>query len=144
MTTSNGYATRDMLAGFTRLYADVELPNGQKVRIQSLNNREKEELQYALLGKDGKPNFRAALVGQQARLIAAAVVDGEGQRVFSEDDDDLIQTDMDPDIIDVLSSEIIEHTGINESSIERLKKRYADNRGSSLPTSSPNHSENAT
>lgn len=135
MGTNNGYATREALAKFTRSYRVVELPSGDKVRIQSLNNREKEELQLALLGRDGKPNYGAAIVGQQARCIVAAVVDGEGKRLFTDGEESFVQENFDPDVVDVLSTEIIEHCGINESGIERLKKKYSGSPDSNSHTS---------
>lgn len=132
--SNNGYLSRNS-AKFVRQYKDVELPDGSKARIQNLNNREKEELQLSLLGADGKPNFRAAIVGQQARAIIAGWVDGEGNRILSERDESVVQDEMDPDVVEVLSSAVIEHAGINEPGIERLKKRFVASQDSSLPTS---------
>lgn len=79
------YLTRDqILAVQDREYEDVLVPEwGGTVRLCGLTGQERDKLEASIINKQGKvtnlTNFRA-------RLCALAIVDDEGERVFSDMD----------------------------------------------------------
>lgn len=135
--SSNGYMDRSKLLGYVRRYKDVQLPDGNKVRIQDFNNAEHEELQVRTMDDQGRPNLRSAYSGFAALLIARAVVDGDGNRIFDDTECDEIQSSMEPDVVGFLRDEIVEHTKFGRSGIESQKKTSDETQGSSSRTSLP-------
>jgi hypothetical protein len=79
------YLTRDeILTVQDRQFEDVEVPEwGGTVRLRGLTGQERDRLEASVISKQGKvtnlTNFRA-------RLCALAIVDEDGERIFSDAD----------------------------------------------------------
>lgn len=92
-----------------RRYKDVPLHDGSKVRLQSLTDLERMEWNQELFDEDGKPvaqNWKY----QTAKLLVRTIVDGDGNRVFSDEDWELL-LDIDSLDTDTLGDEAREHIG---------------------------------
>lgn len=127
----NEIATRDQLLSATtakRRYRTVILPAaGLAVRIQSLTEGELSEYQSSALrfGSDGNPKVvRARLLDANCRLIALCVVDGDGRRLFTDEDFILIRQ-WDAKDAQLLYQACAIHCGINTGDIEELVKNSA-------------------
>lgn len=79
--------TREQILGVEDLsYEDVDVPEwGGVVRVGMLTGAERDAFEQEIVTRQGK-KLLLNLVNIRARLVAMTVVDGEGQRVFSETD----------------------------------------------------------
>lgn len=81
------YLTKEAILQVEDLSAeDVEVPEwGGTVRVRGLTGTERDSFEAAIVGRDPR---KAAFDMQniRARLVAYSVVDGDGQRLFSEAD----------------------------------------------------------
>jgi hypothetical protein len=68
------------------LYDLVDVPEwgNKKVRIKSLSGSERDRYEQSLGKIDKKGNMVPDLTNQRARLVALCVVDGKGNRMFSD------------------------------------------------------------
>lgn len=121
MTTTNGYATRDVfLAPAKRRFKDVMLPvRGIKLRIRSLMEREKEEYEAAFFRGDTVRKDK--LVDSRRRLIVLCLCDADGQPILSNADLDSLK-DLDGADIAHLARECEEHCGFKPGEIEATEK----------------------
>ena len=116
MSESNGYATREALlsAPMPRRFKDIEL-NGHKFRLRSLTPSESNP--WAV-----KSGTDKGLVTAGARIIVLCVVNGEGQRIFSDNDVAQIM-EMDAAFVAALARECQEHAGIVDAvALEEAEK----------------------
>ena len=83
----NGLLTRDQILGAEDLgFEDVAVPEwGGSVRVQMLTGAERDAFEQAIVTRQGK-KVQMTLANVRARLVAMCVMDGEGQRVFSDGD----------------------------------------------------------
>lgn len=134
MSSSNGYATKDQfLAGGSRRYKDVAL-GGMKLRLRSLTEAEWSEFEL------GSYDFARGEWNEQgvrtsdARLIALAVVDANGDRMFtSKDVPQLMQ--LDAGVIVPLVRAIRQHCGLT-ADVEEVEKNLVAAGGVDSPSSS--------
>lgn len=78
--------TRDALLGKrARRFKLVTIPTGGEVRLRNMTTSEMRALRASLLTKDGKMIASRADRIQQL-LVAACVVDDDGNRLFTDDD----------------------------------------------------------
>ena len=114
--SSNGYINKSYLLELPkRRYRDVELPKYGQARIQSLTELERSMIELAILADE------AAKVTLKARWVAAAVVDGEGRRIFADQDVPAIM-EMDSAVINVLVDAIVDHANVTNDDREQLAK----------------------
>lgn len=68
------------------LYGYVEVPEwgNKKVRIRALSASERDKYEQSLGRMDKKGNMVPDLTNQRARLVALSIVDGKGNRLFSD------------------------------------------------------------
>lgn len=67
--------------------ADVDVPEwGGTVRVKALTGIERDAFESALLSSNKNGSVRVDMRNARARLVAFAVVDETGERVFSDDD----------------------------------------------------------
>lgn len=78
----------DILNIDDRQFETVEVPEwGGAVRVRGLTGRERDQFEESILGtRDKKGNSRLQLKNTRARLVAMAVVDENGQRLFNRSD----------------------------------------------------------
>jgi hypothetical protein len=69
---------------------DVDVPEwGGTVRVRAFSGRERDAFEASLVRGDGKDR-KVDLTNMRARLVALTVVDESGQKVFTQDDVDLL------------------------------------------------------
>jgi hypothetical protein len=80
------FSKDDIFAVDDNVYDYVEVPEwgNKKVRIRSLSASERDRYEQSLGKLDKKGNMVPDLTNQRARLVALSVVDGKGNRVFSD------------------------------------------------------------
>lgn len=67
--------------------ADVDVPEwGGIVRVKALTGLERDAFESALLSSNKNGSVRVDMRNARARLVALAVVDETGERVFADDD----------------------------------------------------------
>lgn len=127
---SNTYANAADLLGSKRRF-DVVHVSGRTVRIQSLSELEKSEIDAAAIDyKKGAVKRQAAQLSR-ARLICACVVDGEGNRVFDTDDRTVrkVAHEMDSRDSDQIYRACVSHVGGIEDDFEELVGNSAETTG---------------
>lgn len=85
--SDSAYLSRDAILAVDDVqYEDVEVPEwGGKVRVKSLTGKERDGLEASMIVGKGK-NANVNLSNLRAKLVARAVVDENGKRVFGDDD----------------------------------------------------------
>lgn len=69
---------------------DVPVPEWfGSVRVRSLNGRERDAFEASMVRGEGK-NRRVDLTNMRARLVGLTVIDESGQRLFTDDEVDLL------------------------------------------------------
>lgn len=107
------YATRDQFLDMQRRavrYKDHEIPGLGVVRLRSLNDKQYTEISTAAMKNDGTVD-RVIASTFNTRLIAACVVDEDGNRIFKPEDVKQLR-EMDAAIIDDLGDVIRKHVGV--------------------------------
>ena len=103
----------------TRRYAEVTIPTLGEVRLQSLSDAERTVIDLELHDEKGKrrPNKMAEYKG---RLIAACVVNEEGQCIFTEGDAKML-IEMDAAVVNAIVDAINQRCGL-DTDLETLAK----------------------
>jgi len=126
-------------AKVTRRYKIVSLPvSGNRVRIQSLTEREQSEYEMAVIAQgSGRSRFiRSRLLDANRRLIALCLVDADGNRLLSDNQANQLAT-WDSADSNFLHDEVAAHCGINREAIEELVKNSEGIVVDLPPTDSP-------
>lgn len=106
----------DFAACAKRRYGSFPLNNGTNVRIQSVTEGERADIERRY-GKD-KTKYSA-----RSLWIAKCVVDDDGDRVFGDSDEHYrVIDDMDASLTGPLSDKILEHCGILAGDQETSQK----------------------
>ncbi len=84
---SNGLLTKDQILTPRPLASEiVEVPEwGGSVRVTALSSRQRDAFEKSLLVKDGKKQV-ISYDNVKAKLLSCAIVDSEGNRIFSDAD----------------------------------------------------------
>lgn len=107
-----------------RRFEEVSVPEwGGEVRISSLSGAERDrwEASLAKVGKDGQP--QPNLVNMRARLVALAIVDEEGRRVFT-DNDVLALGGKSSRALQRVFEAASELSGIEDDAVEKVKEDF--------------------
>lgn len=103
--------TREQLLGsFTRRYQDVETPAGT-VRIQNLTEAETAAYQQGQVNSKGEFNESYAKIRRQ-RLVAAVLVDEQGQKLLDQPGDAAKLSDVDGGVISAIFVAALKHCGL--------------------------------
>ena len=100
---------------------DVEVPEwGGAVRVRAFTGRERDAFEASMVRGDGKDR-KVDLTNMRARLVALSVVDEAGQRVFTDDEVDLLGTKSGAalDRVFALAQEL---NGLSGADVEALTK----------------------
>jgi hypothetical protein len=121
MSESNGFITRDAaLRPFKRRFAVVEIPDWGKFRIRSLTEGERSAFEATC--RDKKGNLSAnRLLDLKCRMIVLAVVDGEGNTIFTNSDIDQLRQQDSRDT-NALVEGIQKHWGVSDEDFGELIK----------------------
>lgn len=105
----------DLLKFKTRRYAEVPadwIAPGKRVRIQSMTERERAELEKAVTDGDG--------ASVRALVIVATLVDSQGHRIFTDDHVDMIDS-LDSQVTGALFDAISEHCDMQGDRLGRIE-----------------------
>ncbi len=134
------FASRDdFFAATKRRFKPVTLPSGLGTRIRSLTAGEWADLDMGNVNKTKGGINPAGMRTSDFRLIAAAVVDGDGNPIFSAADIPQLEL-MDAADSIALARDIKEHTGIRRD-VEDAIKNFATTGGGASTTSSSSGQE---
>lgn len=135
------YASRDdLLTPSKRRFRDVTLPvSGQRVRIRSLMESEKEAFEAEMLTRDGSTS-KARLRDARRRLVVLCLVDENGDPLLQPGDVDALSS-LDGADVGHLADEIQVHVGFkagdleaNARQAEAMKKNSSVARDDGSPT----------
>lgn len=115
-----------ILAANDRETVDVEVPEwGGTVRVRALSGAERDAYEVALAGVRPDGSARVNLVNVRARLIALAVVDETGARMFSDADVEALGEKSGIAMQRVF--EVAQRlSGLTDEDIEELAEGFAD------------------
>ena len=130
MSEANGFVTRDaFLQPKQRRFHVVDVPGMGKIRIRSINELERSRYEATALDKKGNISS-SKLVDMKCRLIVLAVVDGDGNQLFSNSDIGELQK-LDSKITNTIVEAIRSHCGISDEDFDELEKKTETSGGNS-------------
>ena len=121
---------------------DVEVPEwGGAVRVRSFTGRERDAFEASMVRGDGRDR-RVDLTNMRARLVGLTVIDESGQRLFTDEEADLLgaKSGAALDRVFALAQKL---NGLSGSDVEELTKNSsgvpsaASTSASALPSGSP-------
>jgi len=116
MTTTISKAA--LLAKCERRYREVPIGGGECCRIQSLTERERADIEFRLLNSKGSVDVRK-LPENKLRTLCACMVDGEGNRLFADNEWSQLEA-LDSGVIAKVYSACLEHIGFEDAEVEEL------------------------
>ena len=100
---------------------EISIPElGGKVFVRGMSGKERDEFEEGLRIRKGKRSGQTDLRNFRARLAVKIIVDGEGQRILT-DDDAAIFGQMPAGVLDRIISRCTELSGLAEEEIEDEK-----------------------
>jgi hypothetical protein len=137
MTMSNFAGKEDFFAAAKRRFKEVPLPDGKSARIRSITAAEWADIDARNVDMKKGGLSAVGLRNSDLRLVAASVVDADGNPIFN--DGDLKQLgEIDAGVIVPLVKAIKEHSGLRQDVEDALKNlsTTADS-GSSSSSAAP-------
>jgi hypothetical protein len=132
MSESNGYATREqLLAPTPRRYRDYVIDGLGKVRIQSLSELDRSNIEKPNFTKKGEINIEKA-ADTKCRSIVVAVVDGNGSQLLNNNDIALLRA-KDAKVVADLYAAVAEHCGLDKDRSEDHEKNSGPTPGDGSP-----------
>ena len=117
-----------------RRYRAFDVPDFGRVRIQSFTEREMSAYQAGFLDKRGEPSPRR-IAEMRRRIIALCVVDGDGDRLLTDQDADAIGNG-DSAVMGCIQEEIQDHINFgSDDDLEELAKNSEEIHADASPTS---------
>lgn len=103
----------------------VEVPEwGGKVRVKGLTGEERDQFEASVIGENTK-NKRRNLGNLRARLVAMAVVDGEGKALFKRGDIPALGRKS-AAALDRVFEKAMELSGMRDEDIDELTENFID------------------
>jgi hypothetical protein len=122
---------------------DVDVPEwGGTVRVRAFSGRERDAFEASLVRGDGKDR-KVDLTNMRARLVALTVVDDSGQKVFTQDDVDLLGAKSGA-ALDRVFSVAQELNGLSGADVEELTKNSSGAPSADSISASPSLSDSPT
>ena len=122
---------------------DVDVPEwGGTVRVRAFSGRERDAFEASLVRGDGKDR-KVDLTNMRARLVALTVVDESGQKVFTQDDVDLLGAKSDA-ALDRVFSVAQKLNGLSGADVEELTKNSSGAPSADSISASPSLSDSPT
>ena len=119
---------------------DVDVPEwGGTVRVRAFSGRERDAFEASLVRGDGKDR-KVDLTNMRARLVALTVVDESGQKVFTQDDVDLLGAKS-GSALDRVFSVAQKLNGLSGADVEELTKNSSGARSADSISDSPSLSD---
>jgi len=92
---------------------------GGAVRVRTLTGRERDRIEASMIGKNGKADATRGLANFRARLVAASVVDENGELLFTTADVEAL-ADKSAAALDVIAAAATRLSGLSKSDVEEL------------------------
>lgn len=108
----------ELLTRCQRRFIDVSLPDAGVVKLQSLTELERSQLELRMFDKAGKVAV-SKLPEAKLRTLAACMVGEDQQRLFTDAEWGDLQS-LDSGIIAVIYSACLKHIGFEDDEIEEL------------------------
>ena len=122
---------------------DVDVPEwGGTVRVCAFSGRERDAFEASLVRGDGKDR-KVDLTNMRARLVALTVVDDSGQKVFTQDDVDLLGAKSGA-ALDRVFSVAQKLNGLSGADVEELTKNSSGAPSADSISASPSLSDSPT
>lgn len=122
---------------------DVDVPEwGGTVRVRAFSGRERDAFEASLVRGDGKDR-KVDLTNMRARLVALTVVDESGQKVFTQDDVDLLGAKSGA-ALDRVFSVAQKLNGLSGADVEELTKNSSGAPSADSISASPSLSDSPT
>ena len=121
---------------------DVEVPEwGGAVRVRSFTGRERDAFEASMVRGDGRDR-RVDLTNMRARLVGLTVIDESGQRLFTDEEADLLgaKSGAALDRVFAIAQKL---NGLSGADVEELSKKSSgvpsavSTSASALPSGSP-------
>ena len=121
---------------------DIEVPEwGGAVRVRSFTGRERDAFEASMVRGDGKDR-KVDLTNMRARLVGLTVIDETGQRLFTDDEVDLLGAKSGA-ALDRVFAVAQKLNGLSGADVEELSKNSSgvpsavSTSASALPSGSP-------
>lgn len=105
------------------VHEDVHVPEwGGEVRLRALMSRERSAIEATMIASKGqKPEFRAeALKTLRERTVAAALIDAEGKRLYSDKEVNIL-AQKSGEVIERLFQKAQELSGMDKNAVDRAE-----------------------
>jgi hypothetical protein len=104
---------------------DVEVPEwGGAVRVRSFTGRERDAFESSMVRGDGRDR-KVDLTNMRARLVGLTVIDETGQRLFTDDEVDLLGAKSGA-ALDQVFAVAQKLNGLSGADVEELSKNSSD------------------
>lgn len=134
---SKGYLDRDAIMGASDIESeDVYVPQwGGTVRVQGLTAADRDAFEQSMIEGRGK-NQRMNLVNFRARLVALTVVDGDGKRLFTDEDVKALGAKS-AGALDTIFTVAQKLSGLGDDDVEELTANFNEAGGGGSSSTSP-------
>ena len=125
---------------------DLYIPEwGGWLQIRTLTAAAKDELEIGMVlaTTNGKTGETRQLDNIRARFVAAAVVDGEGRKLYSDSDVEALGKKSAPALSRIFTA-VQDMNGISEQDVEEMEKNFGRGRSDSSASDSAATSESGT
>jgi hypothetical protein len=135
MEGNNHFLTRDQILTVPDIVTEeVNIPQwGGSVRVRSLTMQQRGRFEFTHMDRKGV-NYAEAVTMMRARLVALAVVDHEGKRLFSDADVDTLNQ-KNPAAIETIFKVAMRLSGFTRQDVDSLEKNSASAQGESSSSS---------
>jgi hypothetical protein len=99
---------------------DVDLGNGEFVRVRGLSGKERDALEASTIQGKGK-NKDVNLSNFRAKLCVRAIIDADGKRLFKDDEVALLG-EISAKVISKIYDAAAELSGLSEADVDELTK----------------------
>lgn len=122
---------------------DVEVPEwGGTVRVRSFTGRERDAFEAGMVRGDGKDR-KVDLTNMRARLVGLTVIDEAGQRIFTDEEVDLLGAKSGA-ALDRVFAVAQKLNGLSGADVEELAKNSSGGPSAACTSDSPLPSATAT
>ena len=135
--SANPWLTREqILAADDRIVETVDVPEwGGLVRVRGLTGAERDAYEATIITTRGS-DFKMNLANARARLVARAVIDADGKRLFS-DDDVVALGQKSAAALERIYEVASQLAGLSKTDVEEMVKNSVNGRNGDSGSASP-------
>lgn len=123
MEGNNHFLTREQILTVPdATHEDVYVKEwGGSVRVRSLTTKERSRLEYLMLDRKSNNSYAENVQLMRARMLALAIVDQEGRRIFN-DADVTALNEKNPSAIEAVFKVAMKLSGLSREDVDELTK----------------------